>query len=770
MQVWWDDDADGVRDDDERDRMGGGAVFADYNSDGVRQERETQVGTAADGSYSLPVDTRRLAPGRTSVEVRFAFAYGTRASEFDPTCLPPVAGCVRTVQVAAGQTTPGADFPNAGVSQLNGTIWDDKNENGRQEAGEEGVVGLRVFLDDNDNGRIDAGELVTRRTVRGGYFNIPLPTRYQVAGGNLPPLIVERLPGMDCTAPATDCRITGLKSETGELLTVNPGVARPVVIFSHGYGGSRLVCPGKLMWFTPYPGPALMDMRLGADGENLKADDGGTPCSENASVDGLLMDVAGEDIYGESSEHFKAITWPGRHYDFVWDWRKDPTTAVGDLDKLVERARAEHGVSRVVLVGHSQGGLVMRHYIDDPAKAEKVSRAVTVGTPYWGAPKTILPLAAGIEVPWYSPMDIFMSTLGLKSASRSFPGHFSLVPAFGYGPWLSVSGLNGGRPLDMDGVRTYLKAIGVNPDMYTRGAEHHGRVLDHFEDNGVDFHVIVGGGVPTIGSVGIEYGVLDRLNVNWVSGDETVPMFSAAHDTPRDRLHVVCGLKHIPITADDQTTRLMDDFLIRGEKIRDERDDCPWNGQELTVYYPDQLTQMAKAAQASKAQPKVVVDGRAMSLRDAEGAGHVQVITFGGSVKIVAQGGSDVRVDLPAGGTAAVRALSERGASAEQRFAITGASSVALGGSGAVTRGGKALKPVTKDKQPPVTKATVRGRKLVLKARDASRVAATFVTVGGKQRVYTKPLRLTAKQLKKATYGSIDIWGNAEKARPIRSR
>ena len=48
-------------------------------------------------------------------------------------------------------------------------------------------------------------------------------------------------------------------------------------------------------------------------------------------------------------------------------------------------------------------------------------------------------------------------------------------------------------------------------------------MLDHYRDNGVDFHVIVGGGVPTIGSVGIKYGVLDELSVSWVSGDKTVP-------------------------------------------------------------------------------------------------------------------------------------------------------------------------------------------------------------------------------------------------------
>ena len=56
-------------------------------------------------------------------------------------------------------------------------------------------------------------------------------------------------------------------------------------------------------------------------------------------------------------------------------------------------------------------------------------------------------------------------------------------------------------------------------------------------------------------------------------------------DTPRDRLHVVCGIEHVPLTADPQTTKLMDQFLIRGEEIRDERTDCEWTARELLYFF-----------------------------------------------------------------------------------------------------------------------------------------------------------------------------------------
>ena len=57
------------------------------------------------------------------------------------------------------------------------------------------------------------------------------------------------------------------------------------------------------------------------------------------------------------------------------------------------------GVSRVAIVAHSMGGLVTRAYTHDPARANRVARAVTVGTPYNGAPKAIFPLAFGTEMP-----------------------------------------------------------------------------------------------------------------------------------------------------------------------------------------------------------------------------------------------------------------------------------------------------------------------------------------------------------------------------------
>jgi hypothetical protein len=265
--------------------------------------------------------------------------------------------------------------------------------------------------------------------------------------------------------------------------------------------------------------------------------------------------------------------------------------------------------------------------------------------------------------------------------------------------------------------------------------------------------------MPTMGSVALRYGIDDEATVSWVSGDETVPAFSGAHDTPRDRLHYVCGVSHVPLTAAFPTTQLVDPFIIRGEPMRHADAPCPFEAKELSTYFADTLSPVGKAAQAARG-PRVLSGGRSLSLQQAENAGLVQVVSVGPTTKIVARNGSDVRVELPTGGTATVRTVTDKGAGPVRRFA--GAMSVALGGSGAVTRNGKPLKPAAKDTTPPRTTAKLRRGKLILSARDA---AATYVTVAGKARRYTKPLKLTRKQLAKATFWSVDRWGNAERPR-----
>jgi triacylglycerol esterase/lipase EstA (alpha/beta hydrolase family) len=55
------------------------------------------------------------------------------------------------------------------------------------------------------------------------------------------------------------------------------------------------------------------------------------------------------------------------------------------LAEMIERICAETGAARVVLVGHSMGGLVARACLRDAAARARIARIVTLGTPHHGS-------------------------------------------------------------------------------------------------------------------------------------------------------------------------------------------------------------------------------------------------------------------------------------------------------------------------------------------------------------------------------------------------
>ena len=115
------------------------------------------------------------------------------------------------------------------------------------------------------------------------------------------------------------------------------------------------------------------------------------------------MKVGNSDIYGGASKHFEAhhLARPPLRLR-VGLAQGARQTAVAGLDALIEKARGARPastrrcVARRALDGRSRDP---RTTSRTPRGAEKVERIVTVGTPYWGSPKPIFPLAAGIEVP-----------------------------------------------------------------------------------------------------------------------------------------------------------------------------------------------------------------------------------------------------------------------------------------------------------------------------------------------------------------------------------
>ena len=120
----------------------------------------------------------------------------------------------------------------------------------------------------------------------------------------------------------------------------------------------------------------------------------------------------------------RSLRRPGTEYFLVWDWRLDPRAQLGLLRNLINVAlhdpiSVSQNLSEVVLVGHSFGGLFIRAALEEPDIASKVRRVLTLGTPYWGAPKAIFPLASALNTAReqfrHDPQQRRPQTVGTKS-------------------------------------------------------------------------------------------------------------------------------------------------------------------------------------------------------------------------------------------------------------------------------------------------------------------------------------------------------------------
>ncbi len=103
---------------------------------------------------------------------------------------------------------------------------------------------------------------------------------------------------------------------------------------------------------------------------------------------GGFMEMLENNEYKEGTDLFA----------FPYDWRLDNASHFARLDQLIDLALKKSNKKKVILTAHSMGGVIARGYIySSPQRAEKVSTLITMGTPYWGAPKVYYGISSGYQ-------------------------------------------------------------------------------------------------------------------------------------------------------------------------------------------------------------------------------------------------------------------------------------------------------------------------------------------------------------------------------------
>jgi Tol biopolymer transport system component/pimeloyl-ACP methyl ester carboxylesterase len=563
-----------------------------------------------------------------------------------------------------------------------------------------------------------------------------------------------------------------------------PARPRPI-IFVHGFLGSKIVCGGDELWpqnsLRPFNSPddGLLAMRLAADGVSNLA----SGCSPQ--VGGIVDTVFGSDVYKSTVDFLQGIA-PRSNYVFTWDWRTSPAESLARLDAFVDQVRSRHGNAKVVLMAHSMGGLLTRWYVDDQARADKVARVLTIGTPYWGSPKALFPLAAGIESPQASTLDPLLENENLREFASNLLGAYFLYPSANYGPWLTLAPPGPGT-LDRAGLLAYVgNELFGNQTLLARALDAHATTLDGFKTNGVDYRVVVGTGLNTISGITIDSLLgQDFVRLTYSTGDGTVPARSGVQGTPGTTdplgenvpISYACGVSHVPLPGDPKVDAAIKGFLLAGADIKGlSTTPCSASGFQITVF-PVQIGLLAVSRSLSLTSTGTA---GALTLEEAELQDLAQVLELPNQTVVVTDASNPVDLALPSGSFRLEVTPLLDGAEGPMLLygPLDGQVTISAAGTLTVTEDGQEVQPGGRDTTAPATEASVSPSanangwnntnvSVALSASDngGSGVKEIVYTRGGAQTVVagsTATVPVEAEGMTTLTYFARDNAGNTE--------
>jgi pimeloyl-ACP methyl ester carboxylesterase len=318
-----------------------------------------------------------------------------------------------------------------------------------------------------------------------------------------------------------------------------------VVVLLPGITGSVLQKNGKDVWAAS-PGAALQalisfghsitDLELHDDGD---LDDGVTAPRVMPDLH-LIPGLWKIDGYGKVSQYIQRTfsAQLGRNYfEFPYDWRRDNRVAARQLkeksDEWLFAWRKQHPEAKLVLVGHSMGGLVSRYFLECLDGWRDTRMLVTFGTPYRGSVNALEFILHGMRK-GLGPLTL----LDLSKMLRSFTSVYQLLPI--YPCYQAADGRDLVRLSESTGIPNLDPARAKAAEAFYREIEQ--AVEKHIDDeeymrDRYAIHPIVGTFQPTNQSArraGEKVEILREYRGEDRDGDGTVPRDSS---TPIELKH-----------------------------------------------------------------------------------------------------------------------------------------------------------------------------------------------------------------------------------------
>jgi pimeloyl-ACP methyl ester carboxylesterase len=216
-----------------------------------------------------------------------------------------------------------------------------------------------------------------------------------------------------------------------------------IVVVLPGITGSALAKDGQLVW-APSAGALVSAIRtMGRSIKQLKLPNGiGDESPQDGveavsiirnlhSLPGVWSPFDGYTRLLRRLDRLRQSGGIGAVLPFPYDWRLSNRYNGRRLSHVVDEAlgrwRTSHpsrSDAKVVLIGHSMGGLVARWYVEHCGGAEVTRKLITVGTPYRGSARAIDQLVNGVRY------GIGSLAFDLTEFARSLPASYQLLPDY----------------------------------------------------------------------------------------------------------------------------------------------------------------------------------------------------------------------------------------------------------------------------------------------------------------------------------------------------
>ncbi|MGE7693920.1 lipase/acyltransferase domain-containing protein [Lysinibacillus sp. NPDC094177] len=250
--------------------------------------------------------------------------------------------------------------------------------------------------------------------------------------------------------------------------------------------------------------------------------------------------------------------------EFVYDWRKNNLDHLEDFYSLLD-----DNADEIIIIAHSMGGILsklMLNKFKDKNQVSKVSKIITIGTPWRGSIDSVKTLMFGKQIPDFIPFALLKKEA--KKISKFFPSIYQLLPSDEYFQNAKDSEGNacccfniGGEEIN-DFADFYLKCI---KDDFEKYKHEYIKVFDDYYEllhkdipKWIEHHEIIGVGKNTISAMKIDN--INDASAERYDGDGTVPLFSA-YSKKAKQAYFVNKADHVGLTKKECVHQLIDDII-----------------------------------------------------------------------------------------------------------------------------------------------------------------------------------------------------------------